>query len=82
MGVQGGCKCRISKPVSLLRLALHCTVLRSRWCQSGVAFTLIELRLCARVLFHRTKLSLLGYRLSRAKHVVAASIMTRFRTKG
>ena len=38
------CKPRISKPVSFLRLALRCTVLRSRWCQSGVSN--------ARVLFH------------------------------
>src|SRR5215211_8172884 len=35
-GVAQGCKCRISKPLSFLRLALRCTVLRSRWCQSGV----------------------------------------------
>jgi hypothetical protein len=26
----------ISKPISFLCLALCCTVLRSRWCQSGV----------------------------------------------
>jgi hypothetical protein len=32
----GGCKSRISKRLSMLRLALCCTVLRSRWCQSGV----------------------------------------------
>src|SRR5215207_10792222 len=30
------CKSRISKGVSFLCLALCCTVLRSRWCQSGV----------------------------------------------
>jgi len=30
------CKSPISKVVSLLRLALCCTVLRSQWCQSGV----------------------------------------------
>jgi hypothetical protein len=30
------CKCRISKPLSLLWLALCCTVLRSRWYQSGI----------------------------------------------
>jgi hypothetical protein len=30
------CKSRISKRLSLLRLAGCCTVLRSRWCQSGV----------------------------------------------
>ena len=35
-GFAQGCKCRISKPYSFLRLAVRCTVLRSRWCQSGV----------------------------------------------
>jgi hypothetical protein len=30
------CKCRLSRPFSFLRLAACCTVLRSRWCQSGV----------------------------------------------
>jgi hypothetical protein len=33
------CKSRISKPVSFLRFAACCTVLRSRWCQSGVNIT-------------------------------------------
>jgi hypothetical protein len=31
-----GCKSPISKGVSFLRLALRCTVLRSRWCQEYV----------------------------------------------
>jgi hypothetical protein len=35
-GFAQGCKPCISKPISLLRLARGCTVLRSRWCQSGV----------------------------------------------
>src|SRR5215216_5147790 len=35
-GCAGGCKCRIYKRLSLLWLAGCCTVLRSRWCQSGV----------------------------------------------
>src|SRR5215204_3640741 len=35
-GVAWGCKSRISKGVSFLRVAARCTVLRSRWCQSGV----------------------------------------------
>src|SRR5215204_1872956 len=38
-GLQGFarfCTSRISKRFSLLRVALCCTVLRSRWCQSGV----------------------------------------------
>jgi hypothetical protein len=30
-----GCKTLIPRPVSFLCLALRCTVLRSRWCQSG-----------------------------------------------
>src|SRR5919112_2800306 len=32
----GDCKCRIFRGVTFLRLAECCTVLRSRWCQSGV----------------------------------------------
>jgi hypothetical protein len=32
----GVCKSRISKPVSLLSFAGCCTVLRSRWYQSGI----------------------------------------------
>ncbi len=32
-GFARACKLRISKPVSLLCLALCCTVLRSRWCE-------------------------------------------------
>jgi hypothetical protein len=39
-GFARGCKYRISRPVSFLRLALCCTVLRSRWCQCGVNVTL------------------------------------------
>jgi len=38
-GLQGfarSCTSRISKRFSLLRVALCCTVLRSRWCQSGI----------------------------------------------
>jgi hypothetical protein len=35
-GCAGGCKCRIFRGVSLLRLAECCTVLRSRWYQSGI----------------------------------------------
>ena|SRR5215208_1706880 len=37
-----GCKCRISRRHSLLCLASCCTVLRSRWCQSGVNCTLVS----------------------------------------
>jgi hypothetical protein len=36
LGVAEGCKCRILRGVSFLRLAACCTVLRSRWYQSGV----------------------------------------------
>jgi hypothetical protein len=32
-GLARGCKSRISKPVSILWIALCCPVLRSRWCQ-------------------------------------------------
>jgi hypothetical protein len=35
-GFAGPCKTRISKQLSLHRFAGCCTVLRSRWCQSGV----------------------------------------------
>jgi hypothetical protein len=35
-GLAGGCKYRISKLLSFLRVALRCTVLRSRWYQSGI----------------------------------------------
>jgi hypothetical protein len=34
--VARACKSRISKPVPFLRFALCCTVLRSRWYQSGI----------------------------------------------
>src|SRR5215211_1397086 len=36
-GIAGACKSRISKPLSLLRFAAYCTVLRYRWYQSGVS---------------------------------------------
>jgi hypothetical protein len=35
-GCAGGCKSRISKPVSIPRVAECCTVMRSRWYQSGI----------------------------------------------
>jgi hypothetical protein len=38
-GLQGfaeACKCRIFRGVSFLRFAVRCTVLRSRWYQSGI----------------------------------------------
>jgi hypothetical protein len=35
-GCARDCKCRISKGISLLCLAACCTVLRSRWYQSGI----------------------------------------------
>ena len=35
-GFAEGCKSRISRQLSLLRVAARCTVLRSRWCQNGV----------------------------------------------
>jgi hypothetical protein len=42
-GVAGGCKCRIFRGVSFLRLAECCTVLRSRWYQSGINIMLASL---------------------------------------
>src|SRR5215218_10813001 len=39
-GCAGGCKCRIYKRLSLLWLAGCCTVLRSRWYQSGIKIAL------------------------------------------
>jgi hypothetical protein len=41
-GFSRGCKPCISKPFSLLRLAQCCTVLRSRWYQSGVIVVLVS----------------------------------------
>jgi hypothetical protein len=43
-GVARGCKSPISRRLLLLRLAPCCTVLRSRWCQSGVKRTRISRR--------------------------------------
>ncbi len=39
------CKSRISRRLSLLRVAQCCTVLRSRWYQSGINITLVSTRL-------------------------------------
>src|SRR5215203_487790 len=39
--VAEGCKSRISREVTLPWLAVRCTVLRSRWCQSGVKMSWI-----------------------------------------
>ena len=36
LGVAHACKCRIFRGVSFLRVAECCTVLRSRWYQSGI----------------------------------------------
>src|SRR5918994_4175420 len=40
LGFARVCKSRIFKWLSLLRVATRCTVLRPRWCQSGVNITL------------------------------------------
>src|SRR3954463_16586162 len=40
--VAGACKSRISRGLSLLGVAECCTVLRSRWCQSGVKSVLVS----------------------------------------
>jgi hypothetical protein len=42
LGIAQGCKSRISREVTLPWLAVRCTVLRSRWCQSGVKGTLVS----------------------------------------
>jgi hypothetical protein len=39
-GLARVCESPLSKPISFLCLALCCTALRSRWCQSGVNITL------------------------------------------
>jgi hypothetical protein len=41
-GLAGVCKPRISKGFSFLCLAVCCTVLRSRWYQSGINITLVS----------------------------------------
>jgi integrase len=48
-GIAQACKSCISKPLSLLYLALGCNVLRSRWYQSGInsgnsCFTILPIR--------------------------------------
>src|SRR5918998_3936984 len=40
-GLARGCKSRISKPASLLRVAACCTVLRSRLYQNGINITFV-----------------------------------------
>jgi hypothetical protein len=42
LGFALACKSRISKALSLLRIAECCTVLRSRWCQSDVNIALVS----------------------------------------
>ena len=42
-GVARACKSRISKPVPFLRFALSCTVLRSRWYQSGIRCVMVPI---------------------------------------
>jgi hypothetical protein len=46
-GCAEACKCRISKRLSLLRFAPCCTVLRSRWYQSGVNRGIAASRSCS-----------------------------------
>ncbi len=41
-GVARACKCRMFRGVSLPCLAMCCTVLRSRWYQSGINVTLLS----------------------------------------
>jgi hypothetical protein len=44
LGVVGACKSRISKGIFFLWFAVCCTVLRSRWSQSGVNVILVSTR--------------------------------------
>src|SRR5829696_2650281 len=46
-GCAGACKSRISKGVSFLYLAECCTVLRSRWYQSGINRGIAASRSCS-----------------------------------
>ncbi len=43
-GVARACKCRIFRRLSLLWVAECCTVLRSRWYQSGINVILVSTR--------------------------------------
>ena len=77
-GFAEGCKWRISKPCSFLCLALCCTVLRSRWCQSGVRRPCItRCRLLykpdARIRYFRRAMS--EYGLGRATLYRASSLL-------
>ena len=47
-GVARACRSRISKPVSLLSFAGCCTVLRSRWYQSGINRSIAPSQSCSR----------------------------------
>src|SRR5829696_1315032 len=42
-GCAGDCKSRISRRLSLLRVAECCTVLRSRWYQSGIRCVMVPI---------------------------------------
>src|SRR5215208_1830375 len=42
LGFARACKSRITKPLSLLRVAACCTVLRSQWYQSGINIALVS----------------------------------------
>jgi hypothetical protein len=72
-GFAQACKSLISKGFSLLRFALGCTVLRSRWCQSGVRSPWIA---CPRFLSSRSD----QYRCALARpsvHAAVAGILPR-----
>src|SRR5215208_6583029 len=65
-GVAGDYNSRIDKLVSLLRLALGCIVLRSRWCQEYV-------NIGVNCSFHRYAQG--GIRVSLTQHCLVASIV-------
>jgi hypothetical protein len=77
-GCAQACKSRISKPVSFLCFAECCTVLRSRWYQSGVRSTWITCRRLlykpdARIRYFRRAMSEFG--LGRATLYRASSLL-------
>src|SRR5215213_6456501 len=63
-GCAGSCRTRISKPISLPSLAGRCTVLRSRWYQSGIKrLRIARLRsLCKRDMQSRMRASTQSHR--------------------
>src|SRR5215212_568714 len=71
----------MSKPVSFLRLALCCTLLRSRWCQSDVRrWWITHRRFLLKQTRHRCSITLfteaLGRRVLRRSHSPGPTLMS------